>query len=95
MEENIEILEGFIGRLNQDVYFDETTSFEYLKQPIENVLKELETYKKIAEKLADKGEFNHDNYCESNIFTCNAKTPKKTCKEYIIDWAKREVEKNV
>ena len=61
---------------------------------IENVLSELETYKKIAEFLADKGNFDHYSYCESNIFSCNAKTPKKICKQCIIDWARKEVEKD-
>ena len=52
---------------------------------------QVQQWKKIAEFLADKGNFDHYSYCESNIFSCNAKTPKKTCKQCIIDWAKSEM----
>ena len=70
---------------------------ERLQDLLNKSEKELETYKKIAEWLAENGIFNggeyNEKYCDSNIFSCNAKTPKKTCKQCIVDWARKEVDK--
>ena len=66
-----------------------------LQMERDKLKEELETWKKIAEKLAEEGNFQiyEDKYCDSNIFSCNVKSPKKTCKQCVIDWAKREVER--
>lgn len=59
--------------------------------------KELETYKKIAEKLAKKVE----NFCDyeymcfitgCSTLCAEVKENKKTCKQCIIDWARKGVE---
>ena len=64
--------------------------------------KELETYKKIAQKLAeevdryvdlliDKGiEFNHLEHCQFKDFKCMEMDIE--CENCIIDWARKEVE---
>jgi hypothetical protein len=72
-----------------------------IREPIENLLKsykentsELETYKKIAEKLADAIEYNTFSYkfiCD-NISDEECK--KRRCYQCIIDWARKEVEKD-
>lgn len=63
------------------------------KEDIENILLELKTYKKIAEKLAQLllkiGEDLDENICQYN--SC-AEYIEGNCDKCIIDWAKREVE---
>ena len=61
--------------------------------------KELETYKKIAEKLAEELEKDYTNCkCCKNLirhfdmFECKEFTNKKQC---IIDWARKEVENEI
>ena len=66
---------------------------------------ELETWKKIAEKLAERFAKTSDySYEGNNFYYCGAiedtckisevSIPNEVCKQCIIDWAKREVEKN-
>ena len=62
-----------------------------VKQAIENVLKELETYKKIAEKLAEKLVEIEDGCKHIPTEICN-KYSNGRCKQCIIDWARNEVE---
>lgn len=67
---------------------------------IDNLKSELETYKKIAEKLADKLEFHYDYdyvcFIKGDYGQCREKKENsKTCKDCIIDWARNEVEKDV
>lgn len=64
-------------------------------QSISNVLSELETYKKIVEKLAFK--VNELDISGS----CHLLLPKdwdckkyKNCEQCVIDWARKEVEKD-
>ena len=65
----------------------------------ENSLKELETYKKIAEKLAEKIQIGlyrnidkpRDEICVKNEGTDICKN-NDFCIECIIDWARKEVE---
>ena len=64
-------------------------------QAIENVIKELETYKKIAEKLADK--LRYEKGMKQDFMFCldicgDNLCDRENCKQCIIDWAKREVE---
>ena len=60
---------------------------------INNGLKsELETYKKIAEFLADEGEFNSNKYCDEDGLVCMVKHPERECTKCIIDWARKEVD---
>ena len=67
-------------------------------QAIENVLKELETYKKMAEKLAEYIEKDYTNcsYCKNyerigfRYAVCNKYANEIEC---IIDCARNEVEK--
>ena len=60
---------------------------------------ELETYKKIAEKLAEQVlksdielEKTDDEYCKFEVLKCFSQK-EKSCKQCIIDWARKEVEK--
>ena len=53
-------------------------------QAIENVLNELETYKKIAYKLAE--------HIDKNGFCVGGDCIEK-CKQHFIEWARKEVEK--
>ena len=67
-------------------------------QAIENVLKELETYKKIARKLAneidDYDTYNeNEKYCQFEYGFCMLKD--RECVDCIIEWARKEVEKDV
>ena len=60
---------------------------------ISNVLKELKTYKKIAEKLAEKAdELDINCYCVDILPKDWDCVKYKNCKECIIDWARNEVE---
>lgn len=57
---------------------------------------ELETWKKIAEKLADKLEFHYDYdyicFIKGDYGQCREKKENsKTCKECLLDWARKEV----
>ena len=69
-----------------------------VEMAIENVLKELETYKKVAEKLAEKLTYERGRkqdymfcieICEENW--CDNKNCNQ-CMENIIEWARNEVE---
>ena len=60
--------------------------------------KELETYKKIAEKLAEELSYTDNSICRdlNEIAKCkfeSGKDNRNTCKQCIIDWARKEVEK--
>ena len=60
--------------------------------------KELETYKKIAEKLAEEISYTDNLICKylDAIDKCKYEARKdntNTCKQCIIDWARKEVEK--
>jgi hypothetical protein len=73
--------------------------FEGTAQAIENVLSELETYKKIAEKLAGELEIHYDYeyvcIIKGDYAQCREKKENsKTCNQCIIDWARKEVEKD-
>ena len=58
-------------------------------QAIENVLEDLETWKKIAEKLAEVVDFDKMN------FNCSPMCIHDNCiTECVLGWAKREVEKD-
>lgn len=64
---------------------------EVLEEYIAKLEKELETYKKIAEFLADEGEFNSNKYCDEDGLVCMVKHPERECTKCIIDWARNEV----
>ena len=68
---------------------------EYFQNGIfKDKLEELETYKKIAEKLAervDKLDEENYNYCQSGETHCKE---TNRCIQCIIDWARKEVEKD-
>lgn len=58
--------------------------------------KDLETWKKIAEKLADELEFHYDYeyvcFIKGDYGQCREKKENsKTCKECLLDWARKEV----
>ena len=65
-----------------------------LLDKVEKQGKELETYKKIAEKLADTiqgGIFSYNDVCDKvSDEECN----KRRCYQCIIDWARNEVLKD-
>ena len=59
----------------------------------ENSLKELETYKKIVEKLAKELIKNANNqYCQYSKEYCL--NNMLLCKNCVLDWARKEVEKD-
>ena len=69
-----------------------------IKSDYEEVKQELETYKKIAEKLADRIALTNELYWfqdgfQCDIFDCVCKDVNKDCTQCIIDWARKEVEK--
>ena len=74
---------------------------ERLQDLLNKSEKELETYKKIAEKLAEtqlNEEINHIDICkemgENRGLTCFLYVEdNEICKQCIIDWARKEVEK--
>lgn len=79
------------------------TDVDKVIQAIENILSELETYKKIAEKLAEHidyytyrgggNSYDIDYGCDFQLQTKCVCEDKKDCKQCIIDWARKEVEK--
>jgi hypothetical protein len=83
LDEDIEILKHIIEFYkNLDAMYGDETCDEI--KAIENVLSELETYKKIAERLA-KFACRIANYDSSEL--------EQKVKE-TIDWARKEVEKD-
>ena len=90
--ESLEIIAEYIG----ENYFFSKDGIRNLKNNIKNVLDELETYKKIAEKLAHYI-WKYD-CCEYEIGKngkCEGYYIDKDCTEQcIIDWARKEVEKD-
>ena len=67
---------------------------------IENVLKELETYKKIVDFMTEIVKKQNVHYAYGGITQCIAGDPViklcdgTKCKQCIIDWARNEVEKD-
>ena len=57
------------------------------KQAIENVLKELETYKKIAEKWAE-----HIDFCPNNFEITKCEDYDNNCAKCRLEYARNEVE---
>ena len=74
-----------------------------LQEKLEKQDKELETYKKIAEKLAEQVKRDTVFYDTEGISSCDLSEEKyckcskhnngTNCKQCIIDWARKEVEK--
>ena len=82
------------GKVNEQYIYTKIPE-EYLNA-IENVLADRETWKKIAEKLADKLRYEKGmkqdymfcvDVCGDNL--CD----EENCKQCILDWARKEVEK--
>ena len=88
LDEDIQILKEKLKILN-DTKLKKTDQLERELQAIENVLSELETYKKIAEKLAEYIA-EKSNFC-ANKCCMNEECHDNDC---IIDWARNEVEKD-
>ena len=93
LDKDIEILKELVN----DVFKaedDEVIEMDcYRAGAITRTLKELETYKKIAERLAkriDKLDEENYNYCQSGETHCKE---TNRCIQCIIDWARKEVEK--
>ena len=96
LDKDIEILKEF------ENYSPYEEIGETGKQAIKNVLTELETYKKIAEKLAEElDKITEDIAREKGIEDfefCNERCHNEDdyidCTDCIIDWARKEVEKD-
>ena len=81
-------------------FFKFQTEYVELRKKLEKKYEELETYKKIAEKLAEKIQIGlyrnidkpRDEICVKNEGTDICKN-NDFCIECIIDWARKEVEK--
>ena len=85
---NIECAKNCEGKTLKDIYIARSKA-------IENVLSELETYKKIAKKLAEEiyiydAHNEYGKYCQFKNTLCN--TQDDECTQCIIDWARNEVE---
>ena len=78
------------GKVNEQYIYAKIPE-EYLNA-IENVLADREMWKKIAEFLADEGEFNSNKYCDEDGLVCMVKHPERECTKCIIDWSRKEVE---
>lgn len=59
----------------------------------ETILKELETYKKIAEKLAIETAKHGKGYCQYSEDYCL--NHYLLCRNCVLEWARKEVEKDV
>ena len=98
-DKDIEILKEFTKKDYEPWSFYEKQGDELfeLQEAIENVLSELETYKKIAKKLAeDLSNCIEPRYAKkycNGEWNCLDKKEMK-CKQCIIDWARKEVEKD-
>ena len=72
------------------------------RNAIENVLADRETWKKIAEKLAEKlsiavqGDYAYEKVCFDNVnyVDCGNRRIAYKCKQCILEYARKEVEKN-
>jgi chromosome segregation ATPase len=80
-----------LEELQDDLSIHEETSFEFQEENIK-LRKELETYKKIAKKLADKLVEIEDGCKHIPTEICNEYSNGR-CIKCIIDWARKEVEK--
>lgn len=100
---------NWIGMSNQDAIENVLSELESriskeekMKDLISKLKIELETYKKIAEKLAEEldkvtEEFTREEYYEDYEFCnhrCCIENFNIKCKQCIIDWARKEVEKD-
>ena len=82
-----------LEQYKEDLIEHEKTSFEFQELYIKTKL-ELETYKKIAEKLAEllyRGD-ETDYICDLILGEHCVKYETGECTECIIDWARKEVE---
>ena len=99
LDEDIKILK----ELAEDtIKYNMVETDAYMAGAIIRVLKELETYKKIAEKLAEEVHYLSEDlqltnenltfkYCD--LFAEENKCENE-CSKCIIDWARKEVEKD-
>ena len=94
IDKDIEIVKEHIKELDEEKVL--YGGFLSRKEAIENVLSELETYKKIAEKLAElilKEDINILNdICDKVPSKQCDNVEEGYCDKCIIDWARKEVE---
>ena len=84
----INSISNVLTQLNTNKY--DINNYE---ERITSLKSELETYKKIAEKLARSSNIiKHKEIC---INVSDDECDKKTCEQCIIDWARKEVENEV
>ena len=103
IEECTRIIQSVSNMESKKTYSKERTKFKKVLNLIENKDKELETYKKIAEKLAEQVKRDTVFYDTDGISSCDLSEEKyckcskhnngANCKQCIIDWARKEVEK--
>ena len=79
--------------MKNQVYEIQKEKEKRYEKRIEYLDKELETYKKIAEKLARLLKEKTSVYLDICIETPDEKCADNKCYECIIDWARKEVEK--
>ena len=98
-EEDFQAIENVLAELNKkdgEIAFLNLAKIS-LETQNEDLKDELETYKKIAEKLAEEIDnydtYNeNDKYCQFDYGFCMLKDKK--CVDCIIEWARKEVEKD-
>ena len=87
------------NNIDEDIKYLKNYKYDNeVRQAIDNVLSELEIYKKIVPFMADfinmytlSGEENQ--YCH-RVIDCQEIGGGRSCIECIIDWARKEVEKD-
>ena len=99
LDEDIKIVEKLKEFMKINGFLDYYNNVDKEVQALEHLLSELETYKEIAEKLADELEFHYDYeyvcYIKADYGQCREKKENsKTCRQCILEWARKEVEKD-
>lgn len=99
IDKDIEILEELITHKDD---YDVAYGYRFEKpcqigsekiNAVENVLADRETWKKMAEKLAER--VKKESFLDSNCYVGGLKICKgnKDCQQCILDWARNEVDK--
>ena len=93
-EEIIEATKNVLSRLekNKDIEQDYITNEEKIADYTSKLETELETYKKIAEKLARLLKDKVSLYDDICINISDEKCADNKCYDCVIDWARKEVE---
>lgn len=87
IEECTRIIQSVSNMENKKTYSKERTNFKKVLNLIENKDKELETWKKIAEKLAE-----HIDFCPNNFEITKCEDYDNNCAKCRLEYVRKEVE---